>query len=100
MILREIGEIEDKRELMTPTVEWMARKYDEMNQTLFGGELGACSFKIFTTGKGSQGGVLGWFRITTNSIRYRLTCYATILAYVHGISGISLKHSLQRQIFL
>lgn len=70
MILREIGEIEDKRELMTPTVEWMARKYDEMNQTLFGGELGACSFKIFTTGKGSQGGVLGWFRITTNSIRY------------------------------
>ncbi len=85
MILREIGEIEDKRELMTPTVEWMARKYDEMNQALFGGELGACSFKIFTTGKGSQGGVLGWFRITTNSIRYEK---GTRRMFYQGFLGI------------
>ena len=36
------------------TVEWMAKKYEEMNQQLFGGALGACRFKVFTTGKGSQ----------------------------------------------
>jgi predicted SprT family Zn-dependent metalloprotease len=87
MILREIGEIEDKRELMTPSVEWMARKYDEMNQTLFGGELGACSFKIFTTGKGSQGGVLGWFRITTNSIRYEKD---TRRMFYNGFLGVKI----------
>lgn len=32
----------------------MAKKYEEMNQQLFGGALGACRFKVFTTGKGSQ----------------------------------------------
>ena len=36
------------------TVEWMAKKYEEMNQQLFGGALGTCRFKFFTTGKGSQ----------------------------------------------
>ena len=46
-----------------PNVEWMAKKYDEMNSQLFNGELGACDFGIFTSGRGSQGGVLGWFKI-------------------------------------
>ena len=32
----------------------MTKKYEEMNQQLFGGVLGACRFKVFTTGKGSQ----------------------------------------------
>ena len=32
----------------------MTKKYEEMNQQLFGGALGACRFKVFTTGKGSQ----------------------------------------------
>ena len=32
----------------------MAKKYEEMNQQLFGGAVGACRFKVFTTGKGSQ----------------------------------------------
>ena len=36
------------------TVEWMAKKYEEMNQQLFGGALGACRFKVFTTCKGSK----------------------------------------------
>ena len=36
------------------TVEWMAKKYEEMNQQLFGGALGACRFAVFTTDKGSQ----------------------------------------------
>ena len=36
------------------TVEWMAKKYEEMNQQLFGGALGTCRFKVFTTDKGSQ----------------------------------------------
>ena len=52
-----------------PNVEWMAEKYDEMNSQLFRGELGPCNFKVFTTGRGSEGGTLGWFKITGYSIR-------------------------------
>jgi len=52
-----------------PTVEWMTAKYAEMNDQLFRGELGECNFKVFTTGKGSEGGTLGWFKITSRGIR-------------------------------
>ena len=38
-----------------PNVQWMAKKYKEMNQKLFYGQLGDCDFGIFTTGKGSEG---------------------------------------------
>lgn len=44
-----------------PTTEWMAKKYDEMNQKLFGGKLMACEFDVFTRGAGMEGGTLGWF---------------------------------------
>lgn len=53
----------------SPTVEWMSKKYDEMNTSLFNGRLGTCSFGIFTTGRGSGGSVLGWFRITGDHIK-------------------------------
>lgn len=56
-----------------PTVEWMARKYDEMNNWLFNGQLGKCDFDVFTTGRGSQGSVLGWFKITGDNIRIDCT---------------------------
>ena len=52
-----------------PTVEWMTEKYDEMNSQLFNGALGECSFNVFTTGRGSEGGTLGWFKITSRNIR-------------------------------
>jgi len=52
-----------------PTVEWMAQKYQEMNEQLFNGALGDCNFNIFTTGRGSQGGTLGWFKICARGIR-------------------------------
>lgn len=52
-----------------PNEEWMAKKYNEMNQQLFGGSLGDCDFAIFTSGRGSQGGVLGWFKITGSNVR-------------------------------
>ena len=52
-----------------PTVEWMAQKYQEMNEQLFNGALGECNFNIFTTGRGSQGGILGWFKIGARGIR-------------------------------
>lgn len=51
-----------------PTIEWMTAKYAEMNDELFNGALGDCSFDIFTTGRGSQGGVLGWFKIKGSRI--------------------------------
>lgn len=52
-----------------PNVQWMSEKYDEMNAMLFNGRLGSCGFNIFTTGRGSGGGVLGWFKITGNNIK-------------------------------
>ncbi|MBP5724459.1 MAG: SprT-like domain-containing protein [Bacteroidales bacterium] len=52
---------EDKRNLMRATPSWMYEKYQEMNDRLFGGKLGDCKMEIFTSGKGSQGGTLGWF---------------------------------------
>ena len=52
-----------------PTVEWMREKYDELNEKLFRGSLDECDFAIFTTGRGSQGGVLGWFKMCGDSLR-------------------------------
>jgi len=52
-----------------PNKQWMAQKYQEMNQWLFNGELGQCYFDIFTSGRGSEGGVLGWFKIKGSNIR-------------------------------
>ena len=51
-----------------PTVEWMAKKYDEMNAQLFEGALMECDFEVFTTGKGMEGGTLGWFCIEGRKI--------------------------------
>lgn len=44
-----------------PTTQWMAEKYDDMNQQLFGGKLMGCEFEVFTRGAGMEGGTLGWF---------------------------------------
>lgn len=63
MRLRLLSEVEEKS-LMTITVEWMKRKYDEMNAELFDGTLGDCEFKLFTNGAGGANGRrLGSFRI-------------------------------------
>lgn len=53
-----------------PTVEWMRKRYDEMNQELFGGSLRDCHFDIFTTGKGSEGRRLGCFKMNVGYLRY------------------------------
>lgn len=45
--------------MMKPTVEWMSENYDKLNNELFGGELGGCSFAV--VGRGYQN--LGRFRI-------------------------------------
>lgn len=69
--------MEDKS--FVPNIQWMSEKYDEMNEKLFGGSLGKCSFGVFTTGKGSQGRVLGWFKITKKGVkvdRYTRRMYA------------------------
>lgn len=54
-----------------PTVEWMSEKYDEMNSLLFDGKLMDCDFGIFTSGRGSEGGVLGWFKMTGKNLKGR-----------------------------
>ena len=54
-----------------PTTDWMAEKYDEMNNQLFGERLMECGFEVFTKGAGMEGGVLGWFCITGTNIRVK-----------------------------
>ena len=61
----------DESKVIDLTTDWMAREYDRMNRLLFNGELGPCVFGIFTTGRGSEGGVLGWFRICGQNIKVR-----------------------------
>ena len=38
---------------------------------LFNNELGSCILESFTTGKGSNGGTLGWFKITGKNIKVK-----------------------------
>ena len=52
-----------------PTPEWMKQQYDIMNKKLFNGQLGDCILRPFTTGKGSNGNTLGWFKITGDNIK-------------------------------
>lgn len=56
-------------EKIKPTSEWMRKWYDIMNNELFGGALGDCILQPFTTGKGSNGSTLGWFRLTGDNIK-------------------------------
>lgn len=55
-----------------PTVNWMAEKYDEMNAKLFGGQLDQCDFNIFTSGRGSQGRTLGFFRMNGRGLKIEI----------------------------
>lgn len=67
--LRLTEDEEHSTEKIKPTSEWMTKWYDIMNQRLFNGELGACILRPFTTGKGSNGRTLGWFKITASNIK-------------------------------
>lgn len=69
MRLRLITEV-NENDLINITTEWIAEKYDLMNQQLFEGKLGHCDFGIFTTGRGMLGGVLGWFKMTGRDLKY------------------------------
>lgn len=92
----------DNRNLMRATPEWMAQKYQEINDWLFGGKLGACNFEIFTSGKGSGGNVLGWFcidgggntlKIQRNSRRIYIPGYYTPTpTYINNDNFVKLCH--------
>ena len=63
-----IFELDYETRSFRPTVEWMKRRYDEANEKLFNGALGKCDFAVFTTGRGSRGGINGWFKITGRNV--------------------------------
>jgi predicted SprT family Zn-dependent metalloprotease len=60
----------ENNEKMRATVEWLAKKYNEMNSLLFNNRLGECDFNIFTSGSGSQGRTLGRFRLSGRDLKY------------------------------
>lgn len=59
---------EDGEEKFRPTPEWMKKWYPIMNNELFDGSLGSCVLEVFTTGEGSNGGILGWFNTEGKNI--------------------------------
>ena len=63
----------NSQEKIHASVEWMSAMYDKMNNELFDGALGACNFDVFTTGRGSQGRVLGWFKIKGSGVKVERT---------------------------
>ena len=67
-----------------PTIEWMSAKYAEMNSKLFCGELGECHFNIFTTGKGSQGRTLGWFKMTRRGLKVNRYTRRMFVEFFYG----------------
>lgn len=67
MKLRLLTEI-DEKDVIEVTPQWMSAEYDRLNASLFGGKLMACDFALFTTGKGSEGGTLGWFKLTGSNL--------------------------------
>lgn len=65
-----------------PTVDWMERRYKELNIKLFDGALGECNFDIFTSGRGSEGRTLGRFQMKSPGLKYdRYT--RRIFKYIH-----------------
>lgn len=63
-------EISNSEEKFTPTVDWIADKYFELNEWLFNGKLGNCLFEVYTSGKGGETS-LGHFRFTGKGVKYR-----------------------------
>lgn len=82
--IREILNEVDEKILFVPDIEWMKVNYDKMNNLLFDNKLGSCEFKIFTTGNGANGRVLGWFRVTGKNLKYNRK---SRLMYYTGIWG-------------
>lgn len=62
-------EISKSDEKFTPTVDWIADKYFELNEWLFNGRLGNCLFEVFTRGEGMETS-MGHFRFTGRGIKY------------------------------
>lgn len=51
------------------TTSWLSDKYWMLNRELFEGKLDDCDFGIFTSGRGSQGRVLGLFKMQTKDLK-------------------------------
>ena len=62
-------EISNSDEKFTPTVDWIAEKYFELNEWLFNVKLGNCLFEVYTSGKGMERS-LGHFRFTGKGVKY------------------------------
>ena len=87
------GQVEDFK----PTPAWMAKKYDEFNRELFGGSLGRCRLEIFTTGKGSEGGWLGFFSAGATNIK--ANAYTRRMYVVDGWRQVSMDRNNFARLF-
>ena len=52
------------------TEDWMADRYDKLNEWLFNGELGDCRFEVTKSGRGSMGKTLGKFSVEASGLGY------------------------------
>lgn len=69
-IKKLLNEIDEKN-LFVPDIRWMSENYNKLNKLLFDNRLGTCDFRIFTTGKGANGRVLGWFKTLGKNLYYK-----------------------------
>lgn len=87
-------EISNSDEKFTPTVDWIAEKYFELNEWLFNGKLGNCLFEVYTSGKGMERS-LGHFRFTGTNIKYdkrTRQMYYTSYGYRENIDADNFVH--------
>lgn len=59
----------DSSRYINLTTSWIEDKYNMLNRELFGGMLGDCGFRIFTTGRGSHGKMLGLFTLDNKDLK-------------------------------
>lgn len=76
----------DKNEKIKPNIEWMHKWFKIMNQELFNNYLDSnIELGIFTSGLGSNGNTLGWFKLSNNNL---LLNRNTRQIFINGINGI------------
>ena len=98
--IREMLNEIDEKNLFAPDVQWMKVNYDKMNNLLFDGQLGACDFTIFKTGKGSNGRVLGWFKITAKNIKCNRQSRKMYKYNPYGVYGYNDKIYINKDNFV
>lgn len=96
MLITEVSE----NNFINLSIDWMKQMYDSMNSQLFNGCLGGCDFNIFTTGKGSNGNTLGWFKLKGTNLKYNKQSRRIYKYNPYGVYGYNDKIFINKDNFV